>query len=583
MKAKKNFKFWGTIKRIISYAKPHKAFFYLACIFDLLAIGLNTFMPIIQAKAIDKIISAGNVDFAGLGKILIFIFIVAILSAFFEWFAAFFENILCNRTSESIRQKCFNKINKVPLKYIDNTPHGDIMSILINDVDNVSDGFISSFRTILSGFTTLISCTIFMLLLNVQMAILVIILAPTSLLISVFIAKKAKKLYKIEVAKIGELSAYSEEMLGNIKIVQAYNNEEKNIEKFCGINEDLRKSSEKAAFFSSLAQPSARFIDGSLFGIVGVIGALISIKGMISVGAISAFLSYSNTYTNPYEELAGIIANIQVAVASANRVFGLLDETNAPSDRNKEVLTNCNGKLELKNVYFSYTPYVKLIENFNLSVKKGQHIAIVGPTGCGKSTLINLLMRFYDIDEGKIIISGKDSTSITRASLRSCYGMVLQESWLYNASIRDNIAYGKPDASMEEIIEASTLAGSHTFIETLPDGYETIIDENADNLSAGQKQLLCIARIMLIKPPMLILDEATSNIDTHTEKKIQEAFDYIMEGRTSFIIAHRLSTIVNSDLILVMNKGNVVEQGTHSELMENKGFYYKLYNSQFGK
>lgn len=581
MKKEKNKQFWKTIGRIVNYAKPHKSFFYLACVFDLLAVGLNTFLPIVQAWGIDKIVSAGNVDFAGLAKILLLIGVQAITSACFEWFAVFFEDVLVNKTSESMRNLCFTKMHTVPLKYIDNNPHGDIMNTVINDIDNVTSGFLSGFRTILSGITQLITCIIFMVVLNWQLTIAVVVLAPITLLISSFITKRARKLFKQAVNKTGEISAYAEEMLSNLKIVKAYNIEKQNVEKFETINKELYKCNEKAAFYASMATPSARFVDGSIYGIIGCIGAFMCIAGHITVGGISAFLNYSNKFTNPFEDVAGILADMQTAVASAGRVFDLMDQKNMSSDKGKEKLEVCNGNLEAKNVYFSYTPQVKLIENFNLKVKKGQHIAIVGPTGCGKSTLINLLMRFYDVDSGKLNISGKDYKDITRESLRKCYGMVLQESWLYNASIRDNIAYGKPDATMEEIIEASKLAGAHPFIEKLPNGYQTIIDENADNISAGQKQLLCIARIMLIKPPMLILDEATSNIDTHTEKQIQKAFAYIMEGRTSFIIAHRLSTIVDSDLILVMNKGNIIEQGTHRELMDKQGFYYNLYNSQF--
>lgn len=581
MKKEKHNSFWKTIGRVISYAKPHKSFFYLACIFDLLAVGLNTLQPLIQAEGIDKIIGAGQVDFAGLGRILIIIGVIAIVSAGFEWFAVFFEEVLVNRTSEDMRNLCFDKTHSVPLKYIDNTAHGDIMNTIINDIDNVTSGFLSGFKTILSGIVQLVTCLAFMLYLNVPLAIAVVALAPITLLISIFITKKAKKLFKQEVNKTGEISAYAEEMLSNLKVVKAYNIEDKNVEKFEVISKELRDCSEKAGFYSSLATPSARFIDGSIYGVIGCIGAFMCIGGKITVGGISAFLNYSNQFTSPFEDVAGIVADMQTAIASAHRVFDMLDQKNMSSDKNKEKLEVCNGTLEAKNVYFSYTSQVKLIENFNLKVKKGQHIAIVGPTGCGKSTLINLLMRFYDVDSGKLVISNKEYKEITRKSLRNCYGMVLQDSWLYNATIRDNIAYGKPDASMEEIVEASKLAGAHPFIERLPKGYETMIDENADNISAGQKQLLCIARIMLTKPPMLILDEATSNIDTHTERQIQQALEYIMEGRTSFVIAHRLSTIVNSDLILVMNKGNIIEQGTHKELMEKQGFYYNLYNSQF--
>ena len=483
MKTKINF--WQTIKRVVAYAKPHRIYFYLACLFDLIAVASNMFMPVVLSWGIDKIVGVGQVDFPALQKILIVIVILTIISSIFEWFAVYFENILSNRTSESIRNLCFNKINNVPLKYIDNTAHGDIMNTMINDVDNVASGFLSGFRTILSGIATIVSCSLFMIYLNWQLAIVVIVLAPISVLLSTYITKRAKKLYHQEVNVTGKISAYTEEMISNLKIVKAYNNEKINVKNFGEINDELRVCSEKAAFFSSIASPGSRFINGTLYGIIGVVGAILGINGLISVGKISAFLEYVDNYTAPYANIADILADIQVAVASANRVFSLLDEKNVPSDRGKETLTNCDGKLELQNVYFSYTPQVKLIEDFNLSVKKGQHVAIVGPTGCGKSTLINLLMRFYDVNYGRIIISGKDSEEITRNSLRSCYGMVLQESWLYNASIRDNIAYGKPEATMEEVVEAGKLSGAHSFIEKLPDGYNTIINENADNVSAG--------------------------------------------------------------------------------------------------
>ena len=540
------------------------------------------FLPVILGWAIDCVVGVDAVNFAKLGKILILIGIQAVTSATFEWFEVYFENILTNRTAQSMRNKCFEKINKVPLKYIDNKPHGDIMSTIINDIENITDGFLSGFKSLLSGVITIISVIIFMVTINIPMALIVIVLAPLSLLISVYITKKSKKLYNERVNKLGEISAYSEEMLGNIKVIKAFNNEQKNVEDFKKINQQLYSSSEKASFYSSLAGPCARFINGTLYAIVAVSGAFVCINRHISIGQISTFLSYVENYTSPFNEIASIVADIQVAVASANRVFNLLEEDDEISDEKCPNIVNCNGEVKLKDVCFSYTQQSKLIENLNVSATKGQTVAIVGPTGCGKSTIINLLMRFYDINSGKIMVSNRDIQKVTRKSLRNCYGMVLQESWLYNASIRDNIAYGKPDASMDEIIEASKLANAHQFIEKLPDGYNTIITENADNVSAGQKQLICIARIMLTKPPMLILDEATSNIDTRTEMNIQQAFDYIMEGRTCFIVAHRLSTIVKADTILVMNKGKIIEQGTHQELLAKNGFYTQLFNSQFG-
>jgi len=572
----------STVKKVIAYAKPHKAYFFLSMISAFVAIGLNMFIPVMLGWAIDCVVGVGAVNFANLGRVLIWIGVVAVLSAAFEWFEVFFENILTNRTAQSMRDKCFEKINRVPLKYIDNKPHGDIMSTIINDIENVTDGFLSGFKSILSGVVTIISVIIFMLLINIPMALIVIFLAPLSLLISLYITKKSKKLYNERVNKVGEISAHSEEMLGNIKVIKAFNNEKKNIEDFNAVNNQLSKSSQRAVFYASMAGPCTRFINGTLYAIVAVSGAFVCIGGHISIGQISTFLSYVENYTAPFNEIASIVAEIQIALASAERVFSLLEEQDEVSDANCANIVNCNGEVKLKDVCFSYTPQSKLIENLNVSASKGKTIAIVGPTGCGKSTIINLLMRFYDISSGKIIVSNRDVKKVTRKSLRNCYGMVLQESWLYNASIRDNIAYGKPDATMEEIIEASKLAHAHTFIEKLPEGYDTIITENADNISAGQKQLICIARIMLTKPPMLILDEATSNIDTRTEQNIQQAFDYIMEGRTCFIVAHRLSTIINADEILVMNKGKIIEQGTHQELLAKNGFYTQLFNSQFG-
>lgn len=573
---------WPTIKKVISYAKPHKTYFFLSILFGFLAIGLNMFLPVMLGWAIDCTIGKGAVDFTRLVRILIYLGIQAVSSAIFEWFEVYFENVLTNKTEQSIRDKCFQKINSMPIKYIDNQPHGDIMSTIINDVGNITDGFLSGFKSILTGVVTIISVIVFMLSINIPMALIVIILAPISLLISLYITKKSKKLYQARVNELGQISAYSEEMLGNIKVVKAFNNEKRNIEKFSELNSSLYKSSEKASYYASLAGPCTRFVNGTLYAIVAVAGAFVCIGGHISVGQVSTFLSYVDNYTAPFNDLASIVSDIQVSIASANRVFALLEEEDEVSDANNINIVNCNGEVKLQNVSFSYTPQSKLIENLSVSALKGQKVAIVGPTGCGKSTIINLLMRFYDINDGKMLVSNRDVKKVTRKSLRNCYGMVLQESWLYNASIKDNIAYGKPDASMEEIIEASKLANAHQFIEKLPEGYDTIITENADNISAGQKQLLCIARAMLMKPPMVILDEATSNIDTRTEMKIQQALDYIMEGRTCFIVAHRLSTIINADTILVMNKGKIIEQGTHEELLKKDGFYTQLFNSQFG-
>ena len=412
--------------------------------------------------------------------------------------------------------------------------------------------------------------------------LIVIILAPMSLVVAFKITKKSKQMYEKRVNVQGEASGYSEEMITNMKIIKAFNNEESTVEDFEQINNELYVASEKSMFYASMAHPTSRVINGLLYAVVAVVGALFAIQGKMRVGKISSFLSYTDNFTKPFNDITSIFADLHIAVASANRVFNMLEEENEIDDSNLVSMKKCNGEVSLKNVKFSYDPAFKLIENLNLEVKQGQRVAIVGPTGCGKSTIINLLMRFYDVNDGSIKVSGKDLRKVTRKSFRQFYGMVLQESWLYNASVKDNVAYGKPDASLDEIIEACKLANAHAFIEKLPDGYNTIITERADNISAGQKQLLCIARIMLLKPPMMILDEATSNIDTRTEMKIQEALNVMMEGRTCFIVAHRLSTIENADVILVMNKGNIVEQGTHKELLAKGGFYYELFNSQFG-
>lgn len=420
-----------------------------------------------------------------------------------------------------------------------------------------------------------------MFLLNWILALIVIFVSPFSLILAITITKRSKKLYKKRVELQGDISGYTEEMIANMKVLKAYNSESKSNENFDILNKNLYKASEKSVYYASLANPTSRLVNGILNGVVCVVGAIMAVNLLLSPGKILSFLNYSENYTKPFNDLTSIFADLNIAVASSKRVFDLLDETNEISDLNSPPLKTCNGEVSLKEVSFSYDPYINLIENFNLEVKKGQRIAIVGPTGCGKSTLINLLMRFYDVDKGCIKLSGKDIRKVTRKSFREYYGMVLQESWLYNATIRDNVAYGKPDATMDEVIEACRLANAHSFIERLPDGYNSIISERADNISAGQKQLLCIARVILKQPPLLILDEATSNVDTRTELKIQKAIDEVMKGKTCFIVAHRLSTIVNADVILVMKDGKIIEQGKHEELLKKEGFYYEIFNSQF--
>ncbi len=578
----KNKGFKALLNKLLTFVKPHKVVFFLSIIFDLCAIVANMIIPIFSGYAIDTMITIGNVNFALLTRYLVIIGIVTVLSSLFEWLGGYNMNILTYRTSQSIREAIYNKLNNVPLKYIDNSSHGDIMNTMIADVENVTDGFLEGFKTIINGIFQILVVGVIMFTLNWSLALIVVVGAPLSLVLAIVITQKSRKMYRIRVEMQGKLSGYSEEMITNMKIIKAFNDEQDTNEKFININNDLYSASEKSMFYASIAHPTSRLINGILYGAIAFMGALLAIKKYIArIGIISSFLSYAENFTRPFNDLTSIFADLNIAVASANRVFNLLDEPNEISDANLPALKTCNGEVEIKNVSFSYEKSFKLIENLNLSVKKGQRIAIVGPTGCGKSTIINLLMRFYDVDSGSIKVSGKDIRKVTRKSFRSYYGMVLQESWLYNATVKENVAYGKPNASMDEIIDACRLAGAHAFIEKLPQGYDTIISERADNISAGQKQLLCIARIMLIKPPMMILDEATSNIDTRTEMKIQRALDIMMDGRTCFIVAHRLSTIENADTILVMNKGKIIEQGKHQELLAKGGFYYTLFNSQF--
>ena len=578
----KNKKLKTLLPQLLNYVKPHKSWFWLSLFFDIVAIGLNMIIPLFSGKSIDCMIGVGQVNFHGLAQNLIIIGVLTVSSSLFEWLGTYNMNILTYKTSQSMRDAVYKKLNSVPLKYIDNTSHGDIMNTMISDVENVTDGLLEGFKAIVCGVVQILIVMVLMFVLKWEMALLVIVVAPLSLFLAIKITKKSKKLYQLRVDTQGLISGYSEEMIANMKIIKAFNNEENTVEKFDKINEELCKASEKSVFYASLAHPAARFVNGILYGAVGALGAILAFNGKVKIGIISSFLVYSDNFTKPFNDITSIFADLNVAIASMQRVFDLLGQENEIDDSTLPNMKKCNCEVSLKNVEFSYSPAFKLIENLNLEVKAGQRVAIVGPTGCGKSTIINLLMRFYDVNSGSIKVSGKDIRKVTRKSFRQFYGMVLQESWLYNASVKDNVAYGKPTATMDEIIEACKLANAHSFIEKLPNGYDTIITERADNISAGQKQLLCIARIMLLKPPMMILDEATSNIDTRTEMKIQQALDIVMEGKTCFIVAHRLSTIENADVILVMNKGNIVEQGTHKELLAKQGFYYELFNAQFG-
>lgn len=574
-----------TLKRVFSYARPYMKFFILTVLFAGLGVALSLSVPVFIGEAVDCCVGKGNVDFDKLLKIIITLAVIVIASTFFQWLMSLCTNKLAFLTIRDLRADIFNKLERVPLKYIDGHTKGELTSRVINDIEIISDGLLQGFTQFFSGIVTIIGTLIFMMTINVKIAIVVVILTPLSFVAASRITKASHDSYMKQSKLRGDMVGLAEEMAGNQKIIKAFVYDERAEKRFDEINTAYGKIGAKATFFSSMTNPTTRFVNGLIYAAVGMLGALgvigySSIIGYMSVGKLSSFLAYANQYTKPFNEISGVIAELQNAIASAKRVFDVLDEEEVPDDSDKERLTSCDGSLEFDSVFFSYTPDRKLIENFTLDVKSGQRIAIVGPTGCGKSTIINLLLRFYDINSGNIRISGKNINDITRDSLRSCFGMVLQETWVFTGTVAENIAYGAPYATREQIIEAAKSVYAHGFIKRLPQGYDTVISEDS-GLSQGQKQLICIARIMLMDPPMLILDEATSSIDLRTEQRIQKAFQKLMEGRTSFVIAHRLSTIKSSDVILVMKQGNIIEQGSHSELMKNGGFYAELYNSQF--
>lgn len=573
----------GILKAVLAYARPHWPFFMLSLICAVINSVFELLVPIFSGKAIDCLIGKGQVDFDGLKKYAILLIVSAVGFSIFKWLKTFFSDILSYRTDKSIRDKMFNKLNKVPVKYIDGSSHGDLQSRLINDVDNITSGFCEGLTVGFDALLSIIFVIAYMFKLNVPIASTIVGLTPISLILTAIIVIKSDKYFRRQAKSVGDLSGHVVEMLGNQKVVLAFNYQNQSAKKFEKLNQELTEQSEKANFYSTMTGPTSRFVNGIIYAIVAIMGCVYALNGAITIGSISVLLSYANKYIQPFNDISDIISDIQTAYASARRVENVMNIDDEPSDEQNIVLSVCDGSVEFNDVNFSYTENKKLIQNLNVKVSPGQKVAIVGPTGCGKSTIINLLMRFYDVNSGDIKISGKSIYEITRASMRSKYGMVLQDTWLFNSTIRDNIAYGKPDATLDEVIKAAKKAHVHEFIQTLPEGYDTMITESGDNLSQGQRQLLCIARIMLTLPPMLILDEATSNIDTRTEMLIQDAFNEMMSGRTSFIVAHRLSTIVNSDLILVMNKGNIIEQGTHAQLLKKKGFYYALYNSQFSK
>lgn len=572
------------MKRVLHYIKRSWPILFLSIVFAAVTVVLTLYVPILTGNAIDRIIDKGLVDFDGLMRILVTIVICVLVTALVQWLMNVCNNRITYQVVRDIRSEAIRKIEVLPLKYIDGHSYGDVVSRVIADVDQFSDGLLMGFTQLFTGVLTIVGTLLFMLSINWKIALVVVCITPVSLFVASFIAKKTYSMFRLQSETRGEQTALIDEMIGNQKVVQAFCHEEESMERFDEINERLKKCSLRAIFFSSTTNPSTRFVNSLVYTAVGLTGALAVVKNPLgfSVGRLSSFLSYANQYTKPFNEISGVITELQNAIACAGRIFELIDEeTQTPEPQDAVTLQEPDGTVELNHVCFSYTPLKKLIEDFNLHVKKGQRVAIVGPTGCGKTTIINLLMRFYDVNSGKILVSGTDIREITRGSLRTSYGMVLQETWLKTGTIRENIAMGKPEAATEEIIEAAKLSHAHGFIKRLPNGYDTVITEDGGNLSQGQKQLLCIARVMLCLPPMLILDEATSSIDTRTEIKIQNAFATMMKGRTSFIVAHRLSTIREADVILVMRDGSIIEQGNHEELLKQGGFYAELYNSQF--
>lgn len=573
------------IKRIFSYVKRYNHFMFLSLLLSVVSVAGTLYIPVLVGRAIDLIVDTGNVDISGIIPILISIGVIIGITAICQWIINVFNNKITFGVVRDMRDKAFSKLEKLPISYIDSHPSGDIVSRVISDADQFADGLLMGFTQFFTGIITIIGTLIFMLSVNVWITIVVVLITPLSFFIASFIAKKTHKMFKLQSETRGRQTAFIDEMIGNAKTVKAYSHAEENMKAFDEVNEKLRRYSLRAVFFSSITNPATRFVNAVVYAGVALFGAILAVKtnqSEISVGVLACFLAYANQYTKPFNEISGVITELQNAFACAGRLFELLEEDEIPVDSENAVeIKNIDGELKLTNVSFSYDKNKSLIENFNLTVKPGERVAIVGPTGCGKTTLINLLMRFYDIDSGSIILDGNDYDEIKRKSLRENFGMVLQDTWLKSGTIRDNIKMGVPDATDEQVIQAAKKAHSHSFIKRLPDGYDTIIGEDGGSLSQGQKQLLCITRLMLRKPPMLILDEATSSIDTRTEIKIQKAFETLMQGRTTFIVAHRLATIKNADVILVMKNGNIVEQGSHSELLAKKGFYYNLYNSQF--
>lgn len=574
----------GTLKKVFSYIGKYKYFLILSMFFAAVTVGLTLYAPILVGKAIDCIIGKGNVDFVNMKSILIKIAVIVVSTALIQWLMNVCNNKITYNVSRDLRKKAFEKIEILPFSYIDTHSKGDIVSRVITDVDQLSDGLLMGFTQFFTGVITIIGTLAFMLSVNVFITIVVVVVTPLSFFIARFIAKKTFNMFSLQSKTRGEQTSFIDEMISNQKVAEAYSMNEENKARFDKINDDLAKYSLKATFFSSITNPATRFVNSIVYAAVALFGAIMAVKGNITVGILSCFLSYANQYTKPFNEISSVVTELQNAIACAARVFELIEETpELPDKADATELENVKGSVEINNLYFSYNPERELLKNVNINVEPGKTVAIVGPTGCGKTTLINLLMRFYDPNKGVISVDEVNTQDVTRQSLRQNFGMVLQDTWLKSGTIADNIRLGKTDATDDEIIEAAKKAHAHSFIKRLPDGYKTKIGEDGGSLSQGQKQLLCITRLMLCPPPMLILDEATSSIDTRTEIKIQKAFNTLMKNRTTFIVAHRLSTIQNADLILVMNNGNIIEQGTHVSLYAQKGFYYNLYNSQFSK
>ncbi|WP_440451058.1 ABC transporter ATP-binding protein [Ruminococcus intestinalis] len=574
----------SVVRRVLKYIKPYKGLLALAILSAIISVSLTLYIPVLTGNAIDNIIDKGNVNFENVLQIIIYIAVGVAGVAIFQWTMTYFTNVISYKTVRDLRRDVFCKFNDVPLSYIDTHSHGDLISRVINDVDAVGDGLSQMFLQLFSGIVTILGTMVFMFIIDWRIALAVIILTPLSLFVAAFIGKMTHNRFARQQQLQGDISSYVEEYVGNQRIVKAFSYEDRAFENFEKYNQELYTVGFKAQFAGALANPSTRFVNATVYAAVGIFGAITAIAGTLSVGQLSCFLTYANQYTKPFNEVTGVLTQLQTAIAAAGRVFDVLDAEDEPEDKPDSIkVENCKGNVKIENVNFSYVKDKPLITNFSLDVKSGSHIAIVGPTGCGKTTFINLLMRFYDTDSGKISVDGIDIKDMERDELRKLYGMVLQDSWLFCGTIMENLKYGNPNATDEEVIEAAKAAYAHSFIRRMPDGYDTMISEGGGNLSQGQKQLLCIARAMLSNPTMLILDEATSSIDTLTEIRVQKAFAKIMQGRTSFVVAHRLSTIKESDVILVMRDGNIIEQGTHDELLAKGGFYKNLYESQFAK